>query len=83
LISVNNLQRFVLYGVQEFRASDHSVVFVIKKGGTIKASPEVREVRSFKRYSKEQFIKDIAALFPGVFWNLSMMLMMPRSRPFV
>ena len=37
LIFVNNLQRFVSYGVQEFRASGHSVVFAIKKGGTFKA----------------------------------------------
>ena len=43
-------------------ASDHFVVFAIKKGGTFKAPPEVREVRSFKRYNKEQFIKGIAAI---------------------
>ena len=79
LIFVNNLHRFVSYGVQEFRASDHSVVYAIKKGGTFKAPPEVREVRSFKRYSKEQFIKDITALFPVVFWNLSMTLMHDAS----
>ena len=32
-IFVNNLHRFVSYGVQEFGARDHSVVFAIKKGG--------------------------------------------------
>lgn len=36
--------------------------FAIKKGGTFKALPEVRGVRSFKHYNKEQFIKDIAAI---------------------
>ena len=36
--------------------------FAIKKGGTFKALPEVRGVRSFKHYNKEEFIKDIAAI---------------------
>ena len=54
LIFVNNLHRLVSYGVPEFGASDHSVVFAIKKGSSFKAPPEVREVRSFKRYNKEQ-----------------------------
>ena len=33
-IFVNNLHRLVSYGVQEFEARDHSVVFAIKKDGT-------------------------------------------------
>ena len=52
LIFVNNSHRIVLHGVQEFAASDHSIVFAIKKAGICKAPVEVREVRSFKRYNK-------------------------------
>ena len=48
------------HGVQEFEASDHSIVFAIKKAGIGKVPAEVREVRSFKLYNKERFCKDVA-----------------------
>ena len=47
------------HGVQEFEASDYSIVFAIKKAGIGKALVEVREVRSFKLYNKERFCKDV------------------------
>jgi len=62
LVFVNNLHRIASHGVQEFGASDHSIVFAIKKAGTYKAPTEIREVRSFKHFDKEQFKKDIAAI---------------------
>ena len=33
LVFVNNLHHIVSHGVQEFAASDHSVVFAVKKAG--------------------------------------------------
>ena len=43
LVFVNNLHRIASHGVQEFGASDHSIVFAIKKAGTYKAPTEIRE----------------------------------------
>ena len=51
LIFANNPHRFVSHGVQNFGASDHSIIFAIKKAGTCRAGAEIREVRSFKRYN--------------------------------
>ena len=53
LVFVNNLHRIVSHGAQEFAASDHSVVFAVKKAGVCKAHAETCEMRSFKRYNKE------------------------------
>ncbi len=66
LIFVNNSHRFVSHGVQNFGASDHSVIFAIIKAGICKAPAEIREVRSFKRYNREHFCKDIA----GIPWSV-------------
>jgi len=60
------LHRIVSHGVQEFAASDHSVVFAVKRAGVCKAHAEIREVRSFKRYNKEQFRSEVA----GVPWSV-------------
>ena len=60
LVFVNNSHRICSYGVQEFSASDHSIVFAVKKAGICKAQAKIREIRSFKRYNKEQFCKDVA-----------------------
>ena len=60
LIFVNNLHHIVSHGVQEFAASDHSVVFAVKKAGVCKAHAEICETRSFKRYNKEQFHSEVA-----------------------
>ena len=54
LVFVNNSHRICSYGVQEFAASNHSIVFAVKKAA------KIREIRSFKRYNKEQFCKDVA-----------------------
>ena len=62
LVFVNNLHRIVSHGVQEFAASDHSVVFAVKKAGVCKAHAEIREMRSFKRYNKEQFRSEVASI---------------------
>ena len=48
------------HGIQEFEASDHSIVFAIKKAGIGKSPAKVREVRSFKRYNKERCCEDVA-----------------------
>ena len=60
LVFVNNLHRIVSHGVQEFAANDHSVVFAVKKAGVCKAHAEICEMRSFKRYNKEQFRSEVA-----------------------
>ena len=66
LVFVNNLHRIVSHGVQDFAASDHSVVFAVKKAGVCKAHAEIREVRSFKRYNKEKFRSEVA----GIPWSV-------------
>ena len=66
LIFVNNAHRFVSHDVQNFGASDHSIIFAIKKAGICKARAEIRESRSFKRYNREHFCKDIA----GIRWSV-------------
>ena len=66
LVFVNNTQSIVSHGVQEFRASNHSVTFAVKKAGVCKARMEIRDVRSFKHYNKEHFQRDIA----GVPWSV-------------
>ncbi|CAB4031340.1 Hypothetical predicted protein, partial [Paramuricea clavata] len=43
-----------------------SFIFAIKKAGICKAPAEIREVRSFKRYNREHFCKDIA----GIPWSV-------------
>ena len=63
---MNNPHRFVSHGVQKFGASDHSVIFAIKKPGICKAPAEIREVRSYKRYNREHFCKDIT----GIPWSV-------------
>ena len=60
LVFVDNSHRICLYGVQEFAASDHSIVFAVKKAEICKAPAKLLEIRSFKRYNKEQFCKDVA-----------------------
>ena len=60
LVFVNNSHRVCSYGVKEFAASNHSIVFAVKKAGICKAPAKIREIRSFKRYNKEQFFKDVA-----------------------
>ena len=54
LVFVNNLHRIVSHGVQEFAASDHSVVFAVKKAGVCKAHAEICEMRSLRCYNKER-----------------------------
>jgi len=60
LVFVNNLHRTVSHGVQEFAASDHSVVFAVKKAGVCKAHAKICEMRSFKRHKKEPFRSEVA-----------------------
>ena len=62
LVFVNNTNRIVSHGVQEFGAGDHSVTFTAKKAGVCKAHVEIRDVRSFKHYNKEHFQRDIASV---------------------
>jgi len=66
LVFANNSYHEVSHGVQEFAASDHSVVFAVKKAGVCKAHAEIRKVRSFKCYNKEQFHSEVA----GVPWTV-------------
>ena len=56
---VNNVHRFISHGVQDFPASDHSIVFVVKKAGVCKGHGIIKEARSFKQYNKEQFCQHI------------------------
>ena len=65
LVFVKKLHRIVSHGVQEFAANDHSVVFAVKKAGVCKAHAEIREMRSFKRYNKEQFRSEVASTRGG------------------
>ena len=43
-------------------ASDHSVVFAVKKSGVCSAYGTIKEVRAFNRYNKAQFCKDVAKI---------------------
>ena len=62
LVFVNNVHRFISHGDQDFPASDHSILFVVKKAGVCKGHGIIKEVRSFKQYNKEQFCKDVAKI---------------------
>ena len=42
LVFVNNSHRICSYGVQEFSASDHSIVFAVKKAGICKVQAKIR-----------------------------------------
>ena len=62
LVFVNNVHRFICHGVQDFPVGDHSFVYAVKKAGVFKAHGTIKEVRSFKRYNKEQFCKDVVKI---------------------
>ena len=59
LVFVNNPHRIVSHGVQDFGVGYHSIVFAVKKAGICKGTKGVREVRSYKRYNKEYFCRDV------------------------
>lgn len=46
--------------MEDFAASDHSVVFAVKKAGVCKAHARICAARSFKRYNKEKFRSEVA-----------------------
>lgn len=60
LIFVNNCHCIVSHGVQESGISDHSIVFATKEAGVHKAPAEIRELRSYKNYNKDEFQRDVA-----------------------
>ena len=62
LIFVNKPHRFISSGVQDFGASDHSLIYAIKKVGVSKSPAEIPEIRSFKRYNKVDFCKDVSKI---------------------
>ena len=66
LVFVNNPHRIVSHGVQDFGVGYHSIVFAVKKAGICKGTKGVRKVRSYKRYNKEYFCRDVSE----VPWNV-------------
>ena len=59
---VNNSHRVVGSGVVPLAISDHSLIYGIFKSGVPKAPPRIVEHRTYKKYNKSAFIKDINEL---------------------
>ena len=66
LIFVNNNHRIVESGVIHSGISDHSIVFCTIKSGVPKSQPKTVEYRSYRKYDKDAFVKDLAETN----WNL-------------
>ena len=47
------------HGVIHSSISDHSMIFCVVKSGVTKAPGKTIEYRSFKNYSKEDFVNDL------------------------
>ena len=62
LFFVNNSHRVVGSGVVPLAISDHSLIYGIFKSGVPKAPPRIVEHRTYKKYNKSAFIKDINQL---------------------
>ena len=59
LLFANNNHRTVDSGVLRVHLSDHSPIYCIVKVGVPMAPGRVMEYRSYKHYSKKQFVKDL------------------------
>ena len=59
LVVVNNTQRIVESGVIHSTISDHSIVYCTMKSGVPKHLPKTTEYRSYRKYDKSSFIKDL------------------------
>lgn len=66
LILVNNNHRIVESGVIQSGISNHSIVFCTIKSGVPKSQPNTVEYRSYRKYDKDAFVKDLAETN----WNL-------------
>ena len=56
---MNNTHRIVECGVIHSAISDHSIVYCTKKSGVLKAPPKTIEYRSYRKYDKSSFLKDL------------------------
>ena len=56
---MNNTHRIVESGVIHSAISDHSIVYCTMKSGVPKAPPKTIEYRSYRKYDKSSFIKDL------------------------
>ena len=59
LIYVNAIHRFTTSGVSMFGGSDHNIIYAVKKAGQQKAKPRIKTTRTFKTYSKTEFVNDL------------------------
>ena len=59
LVFANNTNRIVGSGVTHTAISDHSIVYCTMKSGVPKAPPKTIEYRSYRKYDKRTFIKDL------------------------
>ena len=59
LVSVNNTHRMVERGVIHSAIRDHSIVSCTMRSGVLKAPPKTIEYRSYRKYDKSSFIKDL------------------------
>ena len=59
LVFANNTNRIVGSGVTHTAISDHSIVYCTTKSGVPKAPPKTIEYRSYRKYDKRTFIKDL------------------------
>ena len=66
LIMVNNNHRILESVVIHSAISDHSIVFCTIKSGVPKSQPKTVEYRSYRKYDKDAFVKDLAETN----WNL-------------
>ena len=72
LVFVNNAHRIVESGVIHSAISDHSIVYCTMKAGVLKALPKTIEHRSYRKYDKSSFIKDLKKLI-GI-WLILMVM---------
>ena len=59
LLFSNTTHRVTDHGVIHLTISDHSMIFCVVKSGVTKAPGKTIEYRSFKNYSKEDFVNDL------------------------
>ena len=59
VVFVNNTHRFVESGIIHSAMSDHSIVDCTMKSGVPKNLPKTIEYRSYRKYDKSSFIKDL------------------------
>ena len=70
LFFVNNSHRVVGSGVVPLAISDHSLISGIFKSGVPKAPPRIVEHRTYKKYNKSAFIKDINEMHDWIYCTL-------------